>query len=57
MERYADRPMDFADATLVHLAHRERITTVFTVDFADFQTYRIAGRQRFRIIPDPNRHP
>ncbi len=52
MERYADRPMDFADATLVHLANRERIGTVFTVDFADFQTYRIAGRQHFRIVPD-----
>lgn len=51
MERYADRPMDFADATLVHLAHRERISTVFTIDFADFETYRIAGRQRFRIVP------
>ena len=23
MARYRDRPMDFADATLVHLAHRE----------------------------------
>ena len=23
MKKYADRPMDFADATLVHLAHRE----------------------------------
>ncbi len=52
MERYADRPMDFADATLVHLAHRERISTVFTVDFADFQTYRIAGQQRFHVVPD-----
>jgi len=55
MERYADRPMDFADATLVHLAHRERINTVFAIDFADFQTYRIGGRQRFRILPDPIR--
>jgi predicted nucleic acid-binding protein len=44
--------MDFADATLVHLAHREHISAVFTVDFADFQTYRIVGRQRFRIVPD-----
>ena len=52
MERYSDRPMDFADATLVHLAHREHIHTVFTVDLADFQTYRIAGRQHFRILPD-----
>ncbi len=57
MERYADRPMDFADATLVHLAQRERISTVFTIDFADFQTYRIGGRQRFRILPDAGLRP
>lgn len=52
MKRYADRPMDFADATLVHLAHREGLTTVFTVDHNDFETYRIHGRKRFRIVPD-----
>jgi len=51
MARYADRPMDFADATLVHLAEREGLTTVFTVDHADFETYRIGGRGRFRILP------
>jgi uncharacterized protein len=51
MARYADRPMDFADATLVHLAEREQLSTVFTVDHADFETYRIGGRQRFRVLP------
>jgi predicted nucleic acid-binding protein len=51
MKRYADRPMDFADATLVHLAHRERLNTVFTVDHDDFETYRIDGGRRFRIVP------
>jgi predicted nucleic acid-binding protein len=51
MTRYADRPMDFADATLVHLAKREQLTTVFTVDHADFETYRIDGRRRFRVLP------
>jgi len=55
MSRYWDRPMDFADATLVHLAKREALTTVFTVDFADFETYRIDGRRRFRVLP-VNRH-
>jgi len=30
MVRYRDRPMDFADATLVHLAERESLTSVFT---------------------------
>ncbi|HYW47824.1 MAG TPA: hypothetical protein VE959_33460, partial [Bryobacteraceae bacterium] len=51
MSRYWDRPMDFADATLVHLAHRESIATILTVDHSDFETYRIAGRRRFRILP------
>jgi hypothetical protein len=51
MSRYADRPMDFADATLVHLAKREAVSTIFTVDHADFDTYRIEGRRRFRVLP------
>lgn len=51
MKKYRDRPMDFADATLVHLAKRERLTTVFTVDRADFSTYRIEGKRKFRVVP------
>ena len=52
MQRYADRPMDFADATLVHVANRSGISTVFTIDHDDFLTYRIDKRRRFRIVPD-----
>ena len=51
MSRYWDRSMDFADATLVHLAKRESLSTIFTVDHADFETYRIEGRRRFRVLP------
>jgi predicted nucleic acid-binding protein len=51
MVRYRDRPMDFADATLVLLAERETLTSVFTVDHDDFETYRIGERRRFRILP------
>ena len=51
MSRYSDRPMDFADATLVYLAKREALSTIFTVDHADFDTYRIEGRRRFRVLP------
>jgi uncharacterized protein len=51
MSRYCDRPMDFADATLVHLARRESLSTIFTVDHANFETYRIDGKRRFRILP------
>jgi predicted nucleic acid-binding protein len=52
MRKYADRPMDFADATLVRLAEREGLSTIFTIDHDDFETYRIDGRRRFRILPD-----
>jgi predicted nucleic acid-binding protein len=51
MSRYWDRPMDFADATLVHLAKREKIATIFTIDHSDFETYRIEGKRKFRIVP------
>jgi predicted nucleic acid-binding protein len=51
MAKYRDRPMDFADATLVHLAQREALSTVFTIDHDDFETYHIGGRKRFRIVP------
>lgn len=51
MRRYHDRPMDFADATLVQIAERESLSTIFTVDHDDFETYRIGGRKRFRILP------
>lgn len=51
MDKYHDRPMDLADATLLRLAEREGLSTVFTVDHDDFETYRIGGRRRFRILP------
>jgi predicted nucleic acid-binding protein len=51
MRKYHDRPMDFADATLVHLAQRESLSTVFTIDHDDFETYRVGRRKRLRILP------
>ncbi|HUI40425.1 MAG TPA: PIN domain-containing protein [Terriglobia bacterium] len=51
MSRYWDRPMDFADATLVYLAKRESLPVILTVDHADFATYRIEGRRQFRVLP------
>lgn len=51
MRKYRDRPMDYADATIVHLAQRESIFSVFTIDHDDFETYRVAGRKRLRLLP------
>jgi hypothetical protein len=43
--------MELADATLVYLAKRESQPTILTVDHADFETYRIEGRRRLRVLP------
>lgn len=52
MVRYHDRPMDFADATLVHLAERESLRLIFTIDHDDFETYRVGRSGRFIVIPE-----
>lgn len=51
MKKYADRPMDMADAALVRVAERERIRRVFTVDRADFSVYRLSGGRRLGLLP------
>ena len=51
MARYADPPMDFADATLVHVAARESLSLILTIDHDDFEIYRIGGRKKFTILP------
>jgi predicted nucleic acid-binding protein len=50
MDKYADRPMDLADATLVALAEIRNQRRIFTLD-GDFTIYRIHGRTRFEILP------
>ncbi|UQX10033.1 type II toxin-antitoxin system VapC family toxin [Candidatus Mycobacterium methanotrophicum] len=50
MAKYADRPMDLADATLVALAEARGERRIFTLD-NDFRIYRIHGRTRFEVIP------
>jgi predicted nucleic acid-binding protein len=51
MARYSEVPMDFADATLVYLARRESLGTVFTMDGADFENYFISGKRKFMVLP------
>lgn len=43
-EKYSDLPMDFADATLMRIAERERIAKVISID-RDFYIYRKNDRQ------------
>jgi predicted nucleic acid-binding protein len=51
MRKYADRPMDFADAALIRVAEREGLRKIFTVDRQDFSIYRLHGRLRPTLIP------
>jgi uncharacterized protein len=51
MTKYKDRPMDFADATLVHAANCESLSVVLTIDHDDFETYRLKGNKKFTIQP------
>lgn len=43
--KYADRPMDLADACLVRMTELSPHCKVWTVDRADFAAYRRHGRQ------------
>lgn len=52
MRRYADLPMDLADACLVRMAERRHDVRVFTLD-SDFKIYRRHVRQVIPLIfPD-----
>lgn len=50
MEKYADNPMDLADASLVAAAEALNVTRVFTLD-THFNAYRLDGTLPFEIIP------
>ena len=52
MGKYADTPMDFADATLVLLAEALSVHDVLTLDRRGFTTYRTRRRRHFRLALD-----
>ena len=49
--KYADLPMDYADATLVALAEELETDLVLTTDRTDFEIYRWKGRNAFKVVP------
>jgi predicted nucleic acid-binding protein len=51
LAKYRSLGIQLADASLVHLANRLGIDTIFTLDRRDFGVIRPAGRRRFRMIP------
>lgn len=52
MEKYADLPMDYADATLVLLAERLRVFEVLTLDRRGFSVFRSYQGKTFSLVLD-----
>ena len=48
-KKYSDRPMDFADATLVIAAEKTGIRKIMSID-SDFDFYRLPGKVRIENI-------
>ena len=51
MKKYADLPMNFADATIVCLAEDTEIQNVVTFDKKDFSIYKLPKKKSFTIMP------
>lgn len=51
MRKYADLPMDLADAAIVRVAEREGIRRVLTIDRKDFSVYRAKGLGKLTLLP------
>lgn len=50
MRKYADQPMDLADACLVAMSEKEKDCLVVTLDESDFTVYRRHERERIPFI-------
>lgn len=50
IRKYADRNIDFADATLVWLAIHSGMRDILTVDESDFSVYRLKRGRRFTLV-------
>jgi len=51
MKRYRNIGAQLADASLVYLAEREGIDSIFTLDRRDFTVYRMKGNRSLRLLP------
>jgi predicted nucleic acid-binding protein len=49
--RYRDLGAQLADASLLRLAEREHLDTVFTLDERDFRVYRLQDGRALKLLP------
>lgn len=50
IRKFANRDIDFADASLVWLAEQTGLRKILTVDTADFSLFRLKGGKRFQLV-------
>ena len=50
--RYKSLRPQIADLALLHLAQRESLDTVFTLDRRDFMVFRVQRRKPLRLLPE-----
>ena len=50
--KYRQIEPQLADASLVYLAERDDLDTVFTLDRGDFGVYRFGRNRRFKLLPE-----
>jgi predicted nucleic acid-binding protein len=53
LERYADQRLDLADACLIHLAEREGMRHIFTLDRRHFSVLRTTAGEALELLPAP----
>jgi predicted nucleic acid-binding protein len=51
LSKYADQGFQLADACLMHLAEREGVSQVVTLDRKDFGVFRLTSGQQLTLLP------
>jgi predicted nucleic acid-binding protein len=51
MKKYADLPMDYADASIVCLAMETGVQDIVTFDKKDFAIYKLSKKKGFKVMP------
>ena len=51
LDKYRDQRFDFADATLMYLAERDQMQTVFTIDQRHFALFRTKSHAQLELVP------
>jgi uncharacterized protein len=55
LKKYRNVRIQLADAALVHIAARDGLDTIFTLDLRDFSVYRLANGRAFHVLPSSRR--